>query len=143
MPHAPRSDIPFVDDGLRRTKRHLALFGAQRERKNGWRFLLFFRGGALVRHFRGANWSNCAPQFCRKGIAMLSQIAKFLILGGAVMLFSGLALLVVARFFPAGLPGDISAQRGGVSFFFPVVTCIVLSVIATVVLNVLARFFGR
>ena len=74
---------------------------------------------------------------------MLSQLAKILIFGGLAMLFCGAALLVFARFFPDGLPGDIASRRGGVSIYFPIVTCLVLSLVATIVLNILARFFGR
>jgi hypothetical protein len=40
------------------------------------------------------------------------------------------------------LPGDIrsSGERGG--FFFPITSSIVISIVATVVLNVVARFFS-
>jgi hypothetical protein len=40
------------------------------------------------------------------------------------------------------LPGDIrsSGERGG--FFFPITSSIVISIVATVVLNVVSRFFS-
>ena len=37
------------------------------------------------------------------------------------------------------LPGDIFVKKGNVTFFFPVVTCIVISIILSVVFS----FFGR
>lgn len=37
------------------------------------------------------------------------------------------------------LPGDISFTRGNTSFSFPIVTCIIISVILTIVLNLFFR----
>ena len=37
------------------------------------------------------------------------------------------------------LPGDISFTRGNTSFSFPIVTCILISVILTIVLNLFFR----
>jgi hypothetical protein len=64
-------------------------------------------------------------------------MAKLLIGAGVVLIVLG---ILVAWGVPLGrLPGDISVRRGNVSFYFPIVTCIVLSV----VLTLLFRFFGR
>jgi hypothetical protein len=41
------------------------------------------------------------------------------------------------------LPGDINIQEGGSSCFAPIVTMILLSVILTIVLNVLLRLFQK
>ena len=44
------------------------------------------------------------------------------------------------RLFGMGrLPGDIFLQRGNFSFYFPVVTCIVLSILLTIILNLIRR----
>lgn len=37
------------------------------------------------------------------------------------------------------LPGDIFVQKGNFSFGFPVVTCIVLSIVLTILLNIFRR----
>ncbi len=37
------------------------------------------------------------------------------------------------------LPGDISYQKGDFSFYFPVTTCILLSVVLTVIALILRR----
>ena len=37
------------------------------------------------------------------------------------------------------LPGDIVVRRGSFSFYFPIVTCIVLSLLATLLLSFLRR----
>jgi len=58
----------------------------------------------------------------------------------------GLLLNVVPKLklpFLGKLPGDIVVQREGFSFYFPVVTCIVLSILLTIVLNVVIRLLGR
>ena len=64
-------------------------------------------------------------------------MAKLLIGAGIVLVVLG---LLVAWGVPLGrLPGDISVKRGNFSFHFPIVTSIVLSI----VLTLLFRFFGR
>lgn len=73
----------------------------------------------------------------------LQSLGKLLVIGGAALVVLGLVLWVGGRFFPAGLPGDISVRRGNGSFYFPIVSCLLLSLVATVVLNLLLRFFNR
>ena len=65
---------------------------------------------------------------------------------GKVLLVVGLALAVIGAVFVVGsrlgfghVPGDISVSGGNVSFFFPVVTCIVVSIVLTIVINVILR----
>jgi len=66
-----------------------------------------------------------------------------LIAGGAIVLL-GLVLLLVGRIpFFGRLPGDISIQRGNMTFFFPIVACLVLSVVLTVVVNLLLLLLRR
>jgi uncharacterized membrane protein len=69
------------------------------------------------------------------------SLAKVMIFGGAALLLAGVLFLVVGKFFPSGLPGDIAYRRGNTSFYFPVVSSIVLSILGTIVLNILLRFF--
>lgn len=70
----------------------------------------------------------------------LSSLAKMLILLGAFLLAGGAILLLLGKFFPSGgLPGDILYQKGNFTFFFPVVTCLILSLILTLLLNILFR----
>ena len=64
-------------------------------------------------------------------------MARLLIGAGVVLIVLG---ALVAWGVPLGrLPGDISMKRGNFTFYFPIVTSIVLSV----VLTLLFRFFGR
>lgn len=65
---------------------------------------------------------------------------------GKILLVAGLAIAVLGLLLMFGpkipwlgrLPGDILIKRGNTTFYFPVVTCIVLSI----VISLLARLFG-
>ncbi len=65
---------------------------------------------------------------------------------GRLLLAAGIAIAAVGAFLAlggrlpfGGLPGDISVQGQGGGFFFPIVSCIVLSVVLTIVLNIVIR----
>jgi hypothetical protein len=66
---------------------------------------------------------------------------------GDWLIFAGIALLgvgVVAKFGLLGwfgnLPGDIRIKSENGAFYFPIVTMIVVSVVLSVVINLLRRF---
>jgi len=56
----------------------------------------------------------------------------------------GKALIVLGDRIPlvGRLPGDTRIERGGATFYFPLTTCILLSAIPALVLNVVRRLFG-
>lgn len=68
---------------------------------------------------------------------------------GRMMVVAGLVLVVVGalvwwlgpRFGGNGglLPGDFSLRRGNVSFHFPIVTCVVVSIVLTLLLRLFQR----
>ena len=59
---------------------------------------------------------------------------------GAVIVVVGLALSVGPRIpFLGRLPGDIAVNRGNVHFYFPIVTSLILSVVLTLILNIVFR----
>jgi DUF2905 family protein len=69
-------------------------------------------------------------------------LGKLLILVGAVLILAGVALTFADRFSflrIGRLPGDIVYRRGNFTFYFPLVTSILLSIILTA----LFWFFGR
>ena len=73
---------------------------------------------------------------------MLPTLGKLLITIGLVFVAVGILLMLSDRFslFRIGrLPGDIIYRRGNFTFYFPVVTSILLSLILTL----LFWFFGR
>jgi hypothetical protein len=64
-------------------------------------------------------------------------MARLLIVLGVLLILAGLA---IKAGLPLGrLPGDIIVRRGGSTFYFPIVTCLVVSVI----LSLLAAWFRR
>jgi len=74
------------------------------------------------------------------GFAMFDSMAKMLITFGIVAVVAGLLLLGAGRIFPLGrLPGDIFFHRGNFTFYFPLVTSIVLSILLTIILNLISR----
>ena len=59
---------------------------------------------------------------------------------GVIMLVLGGIMLVGGRLFGLGrLPGDIFIQKGNFSFYFPVMTGIILSILLTIILNIFRR----
>ena len=71
----------------------------------------------------------------------MPEIGKLLIVVGGLVLVVGLFLTLGPRIPYLGkLPGDISIDRGNVHFSFPIVTCLLLSLLLTVLLN---AFFRR
>jgi hypothetical protein len=68
-------------------------------------------------------------------------IGRMLIAFGLVLVAAGLLVTFGGRLpFKLGrLPGDIVIQRGNSTFYFPVMTCILLNVVLMVVLWLLRR----
>jgi hypothetical protein len=71
---------------------------------------------------------------------MFDSLGKLLIVFGVVLALVG-GLLVLAGKVPflGRLPGDIVVRRENWSFYFPLTTCIVISVLLTLLFS----FFGR
>jgi hypothetical protein len=72
----------------------------------------------------------------------VADLGKLLILLGGLLALAGLALVLVGRTnLPVGrLPGDIIYRGRHTTFYFPIVTCIVISVILSVLVYVIGRF---
>ena len=61
-------------------------------------------------------------------------MSRFLIVLGLVIVTLGVLWPFVSRLGLGRLPGDIVIQRGSFTFYFPLVTCIAISVLLSVVL---------
>ncbi len=73
-------------------------------------------------------------------MAEFSGLGKLLMIGGTVLFVVGVLLFVGDKMpFFGRLPGDIFVQRKQFGIYFPVVTCVVVSVIVTVILNLISR----
>ncbi len=69
-------------------------------------------------------------------------IARWLMLAGAGLIVIGGIVWVLGRFVNLGqLPGDFSWSSGNVRVYVPIATMIIVSLVLTVLLNVLLRLF--
>jgi multisubunit Na+/H+ antiporter MnhG subunit len=69
----------------------------------------------------------------------LENIGKLLIGGAVVLLLLGVLFVLLGRFGLDRLPGDLVFRRGNVTIYFPIGLMILLSVVGTIVLNILFR----
>lgn len=66
----------------------------------------------------------------------MADIAKLLIISGLALIFVGAMAMFLSKIPGLGrLPGDIFIQKGNNTFYFPIVTCIIISIILTIILN--------
>lgn len=71
----------------------------------------------------------------------MAPMGKMLIIMGIVMVVAGLFIAYGPRIPWLGkLPGDIRIEGKNGSFYFPVVTCIIISIILSLIMNL---FRGR
>ena len=75
----------------------------------------------------------------------MENIARYLVIGGIVLILIGGGVFLAAKLgIPFGrLPGDIRIERGSGLFYFPIVTSCLLSILLTVILNVIIRFLNK
>ncbi len=75
----------------------------------------------------------------------MENIGRYLIIGGVILILIGSGVYLAAKLgLPLGhLPGDIRIQGQNGSFYFPIVTSIILSLVLTVVLNIIIRLFRK
>jgi hypothetical protein len=65
----------------------------------------------------------------------MSEMGKFLVIAGLMMVAVGAILWSgFGRGWVGRLPGDIHYNRGNFSFYFPVVTCLLASLVLTLLL---------
>ena len=70
----------------------------------------------------------------------MAPLGKGLVLLGLVLIAAGALLWVLGRVPYLGrLPGDMYIRRGNASFYFPLATCIILSLIVSAILTLMRR----
>lgn len=69
----------------------------------------------------------------------LESIGKLLVAGAVVLLLLGGLFLLLGRFGIERLPGDLVFRHGHLTLYFPIGLMILLSVIGTIVLNIVFR----
>lgn len=75
---------------------------------------------------------------------MHTQIGKYIIIAGVIIVLIG----IIIYFFGdklgwlGRLPGDIHVEKQNVKVYFPVTTMIVISIILTLLVNLIKKFFS-
>ncbi len=75
----------------------------------------------------------------------METLARYLMLGGIALFLIGGGVYLAAKFgIPFGrLPGDIRIEGEHGSFYFPVTTSILVSVLLTLILNIISRLLRK
>jgi hypothetical protein len=75
----------------------------------------------------------------------LTVVGKWMIVIGLGVALLGGGVWLAGRFgLPLGrLPGDIYIQRDGFTFYFPLVSGLLISAVLTVLINIAGRFLNR
>ncbi len=75
---------------------------------------------------------------------MNQQTGKILIIAGSAAVIIGIILIYGEKFpvikYLGKLPGDINIKKENFSFYFPVTTCILISIIATIIFRIISKF---
>ena len=70
----------------------------------------------------------------------MNELGKYLVVIGAVVAVSGILLWSgFGRGWLGRLPGDIHYTKGNFSFYFPIVTCLFLSILLTFILRLFRK----
>ena len=70
----------------------------------------------------------------------MNEMGKFLVAVGLLIAMAGAAMWSgLGKGWIGHLPGDIHYSRGNFSFFFPIATCLLFSVLLTVLLWIMRR----
>lgn len=66
----------------------------------------------------------------------MADVGRLLLVFGVLLVVIGGALMLFGRFH---LPGDFTFRSGGLTIYVPLATSLILSVLATIVLNLVFR----
>ncbi len=71
----------------------------------------------------------------------MNSFPKIMIVVGIVCIIIGILWFFIGRFIPLGkLPGDIFIKRENMTFYFPLMTSIIVSIILSLILFLFGRF---
>lgn len=73
---------------------------------------------------------------------MNQQAGKYLVIGGIIIILIGMLVYFFHDQFKwfGNLPGDIKIKSENTSFYFPVVTMLLVSVALTLLINIIRKF---
>jgi hypothetical protein len=66
----------------------------------------------------------------------MGDIGRIVLIFGVLVVVVGGALMLFGRFH---MPGDLTIRTGSVTIYIPIATSIILSIVATLVLNLIFR----
>ena len=70
----------------------------------------------------------------------MNEMAKILILFGGILIFTGLVLLLFGKIPGIGkLPGDIMIKKENFTFYFPLATSLLISLVLSLIFNFINR----
>jgi hypothetical protein len=71
---------------------------------------------------------------------LMTEIGKLLLILGIILSIMGLIFIFGSKAPGLGrLPGDIFIKKGTITFFFPIISCILISIIVTLLLSLFRR----
>ena len=75
----------------------------------------------------------------------MDNLARYLMIAGVILFLIGGGVYLAMKFgLPLGrLPGDIDIKNGNFTFYFPMATSVLISVVLTILLNVIVRLFKK
>ncbi len=70
----------------------------------------------------------------------MNELAKLLIFGGVVLIVVGFGMLFLPKIpFLGRLPGDIIIKRDNFTFYFPLASSVIISIILTIIFYFIGR----
>jgi Protein of unknown function (DUF2905) len=66
----------------------------------------------------------------------MADVGRLVLILGVLLVVIGGALMLFGRFH---LPGDFTFRSGSTTVYIPIATCVILSIVATIVLNLVFR----
>jgi hypothetical protein len=75
----------------------------------------------------------------------MESIARYLMIGGVILFLIGGGVYLAVKFgIPLGrLPGDVRIEGENGSFYFPVTSSIVVSIVFTLLINIIGRWINK
>lgn len=71
----------------------------------------------------------------------MGEMAKIIIVIGVVLVLIGLVMLFIQKVpFLGKLPGDILIKKENFTFYFPLTTSIIISIIISLILYIISKF---
>jgi len=70
---------------------------------------------------------------------MLYSFGKILLIIGGLLIFIGFVFFIIGKIGIIKIPGDIMIKKDNFVFYFPLTTCILLSIFLTIIFNLFRR----